>query len=153
MVFTRDDDVLDVFAGAVCDADVHLDGLTVVVHLQQQDERSERVNANISSVNSKHDGQSFVLWLIQEILFFKKGTWNLRQTVVTLCRELFTSLSRLALTCSGLSDMTKSWLVSTEGAAPSLSGANWTFLSISATELLLDRNTAKNEDPQSPSEA
>lgn len=81
MVFTRDDDVLDVFAGAVCDADVHLDGLTVVVHLQQQDERSERVNANISSVNSNHDGQSFVLWLIQEILFFKKGTWNLRQTV------------------------------------------------------------------------
>lgn len=33
-MFTRDDDVLDVFVGVVCDADVHFDGLTMVVHLE-----------------------------------------------------------------------------------------------------------------------
>ncbi len=33
-MFTRDDDVLDVFVGAVCDVDVHFDGLTMVVHLE-----------------------------------------------------------------------------------------------------------------------
>lgn len=56
-----------------------------------------------------------------------------------------TSLSRLALTWSGLSDMTKSLVVSTEGATPSPSGAYWTFLSISFT-MLLDRanNQIKN---------
>lgn len=48
-----------------------------------------------------------------------------------------TSLSKLALTCSGLSDMTKSLVVSTEGAIPSPSGAYCTFLSISFTVLLL----------------
>lgn len=34
VMFTRDDDVLDVFVGVVCDVDVHFDGLTVVVHLE-----------------------------------------------------------------------------------------------------------------------
>lgn len=52
-----------------------------------------------------------------------------------------TSLSRLAWTCRGLSDITKSRVVSTEGAVPSDSGAYWTFLSISFTELL-SHNTA-----------
>lgn len=35
IMFTRDDDVLDVFAGAVCDVDVHFDGLTMVVNLKK----------------------------------------------------------------------------------------------------------------------
>lgn len=47
-----------------------------------------------------------------------------------------TSLSRLVLTWRGLSDITKSRLISTEGARPSDSGANWTFLITSFTELL-----------------
>lgn len=34
VTFTRDNDVLDVFAGVVGDADVHFDGLTVVVNLE-----------------------------------------------------------------------------------------------------------------------
>lgn len=34
IMFTRDDDVLDVFAGVVGDAEVHLDGLTMVVKLE-----------------------------------------------------------------------------------------------------------------------
>lgn len=33
-MFTREDDVLDVLVGVVCDADVHFDGLTMIVHLQ-----------------------------------------------------------------------------------------------------------------------
>lgn len=48
-----------------------------------------------------------------------------------------TSLSRVALTCSGFSDMRKSLVVSTQGASPSFSGAYWTFLIISFTVLLL----------------
>lgn len=38
--------------------------------------------------------------------------------------------------CSGLSERTKSLVVSTDGATPSESGANWTFLIISFTVLL-----------------
>ena len=62
-----------------------------------------------------------------------------------------TSLSRLALTCSGLSDITNSLVVSTEGASPSPSGAYWTFLSIRFTELLLDKaeKTCGNNNLQS----
>lgn len=32
--FTRDNDVLDVFAGVVCDANVDFDGFTMVVNLK-----------------------------------------------------------------------------------------------------------------------
>lgn len=35
-MFTRDDDVLDGFVGVVCDADVHFDGLTMVVYLETE---------------------------------------------------------------------------------------------------------------------
>lgn len=38
----------------------------------------------------------------------------------------------------GLSDMTKSLLTSTDGGGPWVSGAYWTFLIISFTELLSD---------------
>lgn len=62
------------------------------------------------------------------------------QTVIQLGALVWlttpTSLSRLAWTCRGLSDITKSRVASTEGAVPSESGAYWTFLSISFTELL-----------------
>lgn len=50
-----------------------------------------------------------------------------------------TSLSREALMMRGLSDMTKSLLISTEGGGAWVSGAYWTFLIISFTELLLDK--------------
>lgn len=109
VTFTRNDDVLDVFAGVVGDADVHFNGLAVVVNL-------ETISVQTSSLERS--------W----------RTSCLEENV-----ETPTSLSRLALTWSGLSDMTKSRVVSTEGAAPSPSGAYWTFLSISFTVLLSDR--------------
>lgn len=101
----------------------------------------------------------FRLWMLQVILkkYSFPDRWLLNVFSVT-CTErkthyivfsVFvkqpTSLSRLAFTCSGLSDMTKSLVVSTEGATPSVSGANWTFLSISFTVLLLEqRKQRKN---------
>lgn len=59
--------------------------------------------------------------------------------------QKLTSLSRETLTFSGLSDMTKSLLISTEGGTPWSSGAYWTFLTISFTVLLLDQPQITNE--------
>lgn len=48
-----------------------------------------------------------------------------------------TCFSNLASICSGLSDMRKSRVVSTQGAGPSFSGAYWTLRIIKRTELLM----------------
>lgn len=47
-----------------------------------------------------------------------------------------TSFSRLTRTCSGLSDMMNSQVVSADGALLPLSGAYWIFLMANRTELL-----------------
>lgn len=104
VAITWQNDVLDVFAWAVCYVDVHLNGLTMVIHL-------------------KSDKQGAV-------------TPTIKQCSALFSLRTHTSLSRVAWTCRGLSDITKSRVVSTEGACPSESGAYWTFLSINFTELL-----------------
>lgn len=59
IMFTRDDDVLDVFVGVVCDVDVHFDGLAVVINL---DTKSEKVNIYYCNI------LSFVFYRVNKLL-------------------------------------------------------------------------------------
>lgn len=79
-------------------------------------------------------------WLTMVVHLDSDRQGAVTQTIMQLCAftsvTTHTSLSRLAWTCRGLSDITKSRVASTEGAVPSESGAYWTFRSINFTELL-----------------
>lgn len=72
-MFTREDDVLDVLAGVVCDANVNFDGLTMIVNLETEHRvgGSEHVSGLFPETDQK---------LVEKEKRSQKPTMKTRQT-------------------------------------------------------------------------
>lgn len=83
-MLTGADDVLDVFVGVVFDADVHFDGLTVVVNL-------EKVRENVSSLHNTDNVRAYLTLFIN--INLNRRFCSTHQCNV--CRKIASSTYRL----------------------------------------------------------